>query len=77
MNLPKEKTTALNWALTIAALVFGAGGWAQSVTSVRADIDSIRAENKERDLRDRKRDDALADMRADVKVLLERTNPGR
>jgi hypothetical protein len=77
LALPESpKITALNWALTIAALIFGAGNWAANAVSdtrhLEKTIDEVKDANTRRDEMDRKRDEKLTDIQIKVGILISR-----
>jgi hypothetical protein len=77
LPLPESpQITALNWALTIAALIFGAGNWAANAVSdtrhLEKYIDELKIANTRRDERDAKRDEQLTDIQIKVGILISR-----
>lgn len=60
----------VNWALTIGAILFAAGGMYQSSNAARQEIDGLKAKAIEQDRRINGIDVALAGIQADLKTLI-------
>jgi hypothetical protein len=81
LTIPESpRSIALNWALTIAALIFGAGNWAANAVSdtrhIEKNIEELKDKQKDSDARrdemDRKRDEKLTDIQIKVGILISR-----